>query len=139
MERAKVRKVVSGRAWRTVCVLAAALLCLMAVGVAGARAEEAARIDLNVASAAELESLPGVGPAKAQAIIAHRETAPFKNAEELIEVKGIGEKLFAQLKDKVTVSAAAGAATRAKGQGEPVAAAPADGKAGRTASASGTR
>ena len=101
---------------------AVALACAAADGVwrdAVARAEEA-RVDLNAASAAELEALPGVGPSKARAIIAHREVAPFKTAEELVEVKGIGEKLYAQLKDRVTVSAAgsAGAARTGTGRGQ---------------------
>ena len=82
----------------------AALLLTALVGGAAVAAEEQGRVDINTATAAELESLPGVGPAKAQAIVAHREVAPFKNADELVEVKGIGEKLYAQLKDRVTVS-----------------------------------
>jgi competence ComEA-like helix-hairpin-helix protein len=124
MERAKVRKSWAGRAG----ALVAALLFLTAFATPAARAEES-RIDLNSASAAELESLPGVGPAKAQAIIAHREASPFKSAEELVDVKGIGEKLFAQLKDKVTVTAAPAARGKASGD------AGGEAKGGRTASA----
>jgi competence ComEA-like helix-hairpin-helix protein len=117
-----------------VAVLAALFVVL--AGALDARGEEAARIDLNTASAAELESLPGVGPSKAQAILAHREVAPFKSTEELIEVKGIGDKLFAQLKDRVTVSAGG----NARKAGDPAAAAaPADAKTGRTASAAAPR
>jgi competence ComEA-like helix-hairpin-helix protein len=105
------------------------------MSVVGARADDGGRIDLNSATAAELESLPGVGPAKAQAIIAHRETAPFKTTEELIDVKGIGEKLYAQLKDKVSVSGAPGAASHGRAAGE--GAASGDARNGRTASATG--
>jgi len=135
MERSKVRRLTWGRLRSRARVVAAALVFLTALAVTGARAEDAPRIDLNSASAAELESLPGVGPAKAQAIIAHRESAPFKNTEELIDVKGIGEKLYAQLKDKITVSGAPATAARGKAQGEPAAAA--DARSGRTASAAG--
>lgn len=93
-------------AWR----LVAGALLLSAIVAGGAvAAEEPGRVDLNTATAAELESLPGVGPAKAQAIVAHREVAPFKSADELVEVKGIGEKLYAQLKDRVTVAGLAAA------------------------------
>ncbi|MEW6268302.1 MAG: ComEA family DNA-binding protein [Thermodesulfobacteriota bacterium] len=132
MERSKVRRVWSG--WRTWRATLIALLVLTALMASSARAEETRRIDLNSASAEELASLPGVGPAKAQAIIAYRETAAFKSPEELIEVKGIGEKLFAQLKDKVTVGDAAGGVARggaASRTGSPAA----DAKAGRTAAA----
>lgn len=97
-------------AWR---VAVAALLLSTLVGGAAVAAEEPGRVDINTATAAELESLPGVGPAKAQAIVAHREVAPFKNTDELVEVKGIGEKLYAQLKDRVTVSG--GSAVRKQG------------------------
>lgn len=96
--------------WR---VAVAALLLSALVGGAAVAAEEQGRVDINTATATELESLPGVGPAKAQAIVAHREVAPFKNTDELVEVKGIGEKLYAQLKDRVTVSG--GSAVRKQG------------------------
>lgn len=136
MERWKVGRATSGGFSRVARTVAAAVLMVIAIGVQGARGEEPARIDLNAASAAELETLPGVGPSKAQAIIAHREVAPFKSADELIEVKGIGAKLYAQLKDRVTVSAAPGAAPRPRRAGDPAAAAPADGRAGRASTAS---
>lgn len=96
--------------------VAALLLCVIASGAAVA-AEEPGRLDLNTASVAELESLPGVGPTKAQAIVAHREVAPFRSADELVEVKGIGEKLYAQLKDRVMVSGAPTAARKPGGDG----------------------
>jgi len=139
MERSKVCRTASSGFGAAAWAVVAALLFLTAMGAQVARGEEPARIDLNAASAAELESLPGVGPSKAQAILAHREVAPFKSADELIEVKGIGEKLYAQLKDLVTVSTGPGAAPRPKAQAEPAAAVSTDGKAGRTASAASTR
>ena len=57
-------------------------------------------VDLNTADQAALESLPGVGPALAGAIIAAR---PFKSVEDLKNVKGIGDVKYAGLKDLVTV------------------------------------
>lgn len=114
-------------AWR---VAVAALLVSTLVGRVAVGAEEQGRVDINTATAAELESLPGVGPAKAQAIVAHREVAPFKNTDELVEVKGIGEKLYAQLKDRVTISG--GSAVRKQGG---AAAAGADAKGNRAAAA----
>jgi len=61
------------------------------------------RIDLNAASQAELESLPGVGPARAQAIIAEREVRPFRVPGDLRRVPGIGEATFQRLAPLVAV------------------------------------
>jgi len=59
---------------------------------------------LNRASVAELEELPGIGPTLAGRIVARREEqGPFRAVEELREVTGIGEKLFAQIAPLVTV------------------------------------
>jgi competence protein ComEA len=61
-------------------------------------------LNLNTASVAQLEDLPGVGPVLAQRIIDWRtEHGRFTSVDELAEVSGIGEKMFAQLQPKVTV------------------------------------
>ena len=61
-------------------------------------------MSLNAADAAALDSLPGVGPVLAQRIIDWRtEHGRFTSVDELAEVSGIGEKMFAQLQGKVTV------------------------------------
>lgn len=63
-----------------------------------------APIDLNRATREQLEALPGIGPAKAEAIIAHREAeGPFAVPGDLRGVPGIGERTFQQLADLVTV------------------------------------
>ena len=65
------------------------------------------RLDLNRASAGELESLPGIGAVLAQRVIAFRESVGrFQKIEDLREVKGIGAKTFDRLKSFVMVSAA---------------------------------
>lgn len=70
----------------------------------GVAAGSAARLNLNTATAAELEALPGIGPALAERIVAYRgEHGPFRDAKALTEVPGIGEKLLARLVERVTV------------------------------------
>lgn len=61
------------------------------------------RIDLNAASKDELETLPGVGPARALAIIAEREARPFRVPGDLRRVPGIGEATFQRLAPLVGV------------------------------------
>lgn len=64
----------------------------------------AGAVNLNQATAAQLEDLPGVGPVLAQRIVDWRtEHGRFTTVDELNEVSGIGEKIFAELKPKVTV------------------------------------
>jgi len=62
-------------------------------------------INLNTATAAQLDdALPGIGPTLAAAIIAERDRrGGFRSVNELRDVRGIGEKRFADIKDKVTV------------------------------------
>ncbi|MBK5223727.1 MAG: ComEA family DNA-binding protein [Acidimicrobiia bacterium] len=61
-------------------------------------------VDINTADAARLEDLPGVGPATAAAIVAHREAnGPFVVVDDLLDVRGIGEAKLAALRDLATV------------------------------------
>ena len=63
-----------------------------------------AAIDLNTADAKTLEKLPGIGPAKAQAIVDHRtKNGGFKNADDLKKVDGIGDKTYEALKSEISV------------------------------------
>jgi competence protein ComEA len=63
-------------------------------------------VNINTASASQLEALPGIGARTAQLIVEHRQkNGGFKKIEELMNVKGIGEKSFLKLKPMVTVGA----------------------------------
>lgn len=62
------------------------------------------KINLNQANESELQTLPGIGPSKAAAIIEHRETnGPFKDVADLKLISGIGEKTFEKLKEHISV------------------------------------
>jgi len=87
----------------TLALAAAAPPPTAAAPAAGATATEG-RININTASAEELTALPGIGPSYAQRIVEHREkNGPFKKVEDLLNVRGIGEKTFEKIRDRLTV------------------------------------
>jgi competence protein ComEA len=62
------------------------------------------KININTATAAELDELNGIGPSKAEAIVRYREeNGPFTAVEDLLEVPGIGEKTLEQFREQITV------------------------------------
>jgi competence protein ComEA len=73
-------------------------------GGSGAGGGVPAIVDLNTASATELESLPGIGPATAQAILDQRHrVGRFRSVDDLLDVRGIGPSKLAALRDRVRV------------------------------------
>ena len=74
---------------------------------AAAQAHAAAVLNLNTATAAQLEGLPGIGKATADRIVEYRQkSGGFKKVEDLMNVRGIGEKNFLKLKPLITVTPA---------------------------------
>ncbi|MGG3574689.1 helix-hairpin-helix domain-containing protein [Bacillus gobiensis] len=61
-------------------------------------------VNINTATSEELQTLPGIGPSRAETIIAYREeNGGFKTIEDMMNVSGIGEKSFEKLKPSITV------------------------------------
>jgi competence protein ComEA len=96
------------------------VLMVLALAVPAAQAQEktdkpkpasssSSPINLNTATVAQLETLPGIGARTAQLIVEHRQkSGGFKKIEELMNIKGIGEKSFLKIKALVTVGDKAG-------------------------------
>jgi competence protein ComEA len=90
-------------------LVAAALLAATPAFAAKKALPAGERIDLNRATVAELMRLPGVGQRKAQAIVGHRQKAPFRRPEEVMQVKGLGPAWFQKVKGNLTAGAPAAA------------------------------
>ncbi|MDX1676981.1 helix-hairpin-helix domain-containing protein [Arsukibacterium sp.] len=68
-----------------------------------ATAQQQQKLNLNKASAEQLEAIPGIGKSKAQAIMAYiQQNGPIANQQQLTEVKGIGDKLAAKIAQYVS-------------------------------------
>jgi competence protein ComEA len=76
-------------------------------GSSSAKAAPSAPVDVNTASAADLQAVPGIGKALAQRIVEFREkNGPFSDVDDLVKVRGIGEKSIERLKPYLTAGAA---------------------------------
>jgi competence protein ComEA len=85
-------------------ILGLAFSSALSLQVQQAQETSEKKININTASSAELQKLPRIGPKIAQRIIDFRnQNGNFKNIEEIIKVRGIGEKVFKQIKDMITV------------------------------------
>ena len=91
------------------------VLCVLCLGGAAVAAQEskpaagsaaAAPVNINTATLAQLEALPGIGKATAERILEYRQkNGGFKKIEDLMNIRGIGEKAFLRLKPLVTITA----------------------------------
>ena len=88
------------RSYFTISILALMLI----VGFSGVGFAGDGKVDLNASTAKELQQLPGIGKGLAKRIVDYRTTnGPFKSVEELMQVRGIGKKTFAKMKERITV------------------------------------
>jgi competence protein ComEA len=76
-------------------------------GQSAAKPSLTTTVNINTASASELEALPGIGAKTATRIVDYRQkNGPFKKVEELMNVRGVGEKNFLKLKPQLTIATA---------------------------------
>lgn len=98
---------------RSTLMLVAALVCISSPLVAQRSTRPAAvtvvsnePINLNTATAVQIATLPGIGQKTADLVVQYRtKNGPFKKIEEIMNVRGIGEKSFLKIKDRLTVAA----------------------------------
>ncbi|MFF2447624.1 helix-hairpin-helix domain-containing protein [Neobacillus sp. NPDC058068] len=75
-----------------------------AMTTSGGAGQTQGKININKANDTELQTLPGIGPAKAAAIVEYRNSnGPFKAVEDIKNISGIGDKTFEKLKDSIAV------------------------------------
>jgi competence protein ComEA len=79
------------------------------------KGEVVATVNINTASVKELDALPGIGARTAALIVDYRQkNGPFKKIEELMNVRGVGEKSFLKLKPQLTVTTPAATTSKAE-------------------------
>src|SRR5437868_1242364 len=90
------------RSWAMVLV-AGVLLSGVALARGRSVAKVSGLVNINTATEKQLDSLPGVGPKQAKAIVVWRSKTPFSRIEEIVKVKGFGKKKFEKLKAHLAV------------------------------------
>lgn len=90
---------------KMVAFLLFALVSVVTLGVPfGFAADSSGSVNINQATVLQLQELPGIGPSLAERIVAFREAnGAFKSAEQLAEVKGIGQRKMDKFRDRITL------------------------------------
>jgi competence protein ComEA len=90
-------------AWAIVLCVGLVVAPLTALAQQGS-APSNEKVNLNTATLEQLQTLPGVGPAIAKSIVEYRtKVGKFSKIEDILNVKGIGEKKFQRMKDRLTI------------------------------------
>jgi competence protein ComEA len=93
--------------------LTMAALMLSGSALAAGKPTPAGKVNINTASAQQLTTLPGVGPKLAARIVEYRQkSGAFRSPQELLNVKGVGEKNFAKIESLLTVGEGPKAASK---------------------------
>ena len=88
----------------TAVAVAMAVVLSSGLAVAAAKPAPTGKVNINTATAEQLVALPGIGPALAARIVEHRtKSGAFKTPQELLNVKGIGEKNLSKIQSYLTV------------------------------------
>jgi competence ComEA-like helix-hairpin-helix protein len=91
------------RGWRWQAKVCTGWLCLLLL--IPFQGTGPSRLDLNLATAEQLERLPSIGPLLAERIIAHRtRNGPFRRAQEIVAVRGVSPRRYRQIAHLITVS-----------------------------------
>src|SRR5919201_3857671 len=85
-------------------VASAMALALLVAAPAWAKKTVTGVVNLNAATASQLDALPGIGEGAVKRILEYRQKTPFKRIEEIVQVKGFGKKRFEKLKAHLAVS-----------------------------------
>lgn len=90
-------------AWALILCLGLILTPVTALAQKG-KVASTEKVNLNTATIEQLQTLPGIGPAMAKRVIEYRtKVGKFNKIEEIINVKGIGEKKFQKIKDRLLI------------------------------------
>jgi len=94
-------------AWALILCLGANLAMIHPIAMAqqsSAQSTTVEKVNLNTATAEQLQAIPGIGPAMAKRVLEYRtKVGKFTKIEDILNVKGIGEKTFQKMKDRLTV------------------------------------
>jgi competence protein ComEA len=93
--------------WALILCLGISLAAMPSIAMAQKDAGQPSameKVNLNTATVEQLQTIPGIGPAMAKRVVEYRtKVGKFVKIEDILNVKGIGEKMFQKMKDRLTV------------------------------------